>query len=172
MISAYPGDRRSASSQSPGKTPAAIRPRNDGEAERAAIARAEAALRELAGNFTDWMAEECQRLDACFVKWRRDPLDLGNRSSFYFAVHDVASGSETLGFPLASRIGESLRRLLDNVDQPDTYCVEQYVAAICAISRDKITTADPVALELVGELEKLTRRLMDDEAKSTNEVFI
>src|SRR5580700_11686826 len=63
------------------------------------IARAEAALVELSGEFSSWMQSECERLETA----RRDVKRLGftekTHDELFRAAHDIKGEAATFGFP-------------------------------------------------------------------------
>jgi chemotaxis protein histidine kinase CheA len=103
------------------------------------LARAEAALAQLSGEFGGWMIVECDRLDAarCAVKERGF-----NKQTFdelFHAAHDIKGDAATFGFPLAAGAAASLCRVLEH--SPDhnripVALIDQHVDAVRAIVRE------------------------------------
>ncbi|MCW5681016.1 MAG: Hpt domain-containing protein [Xanthobacteraceae bacterium] len=105
------------------------------------VARAEAALAEIRGEFSHWMAEECARLEAARTVVREKGLSKESTEQLFHPAHDIKGSAETLGFPLAARIANSLCRLL--LHTPDKSripmpLIEHHVAAIRATVRENI----------------------------------
>ena len=53
------------------------------------VARAEAALAELADEFTDWMHAECERLEAARQDAKRDGFSNTTHDALFRAAHDI-----------------------------------------------------------------------------------
>lgn len=125
-----------------------------------AVARAEAAVEGLSGDFDRWMADEVGRLTAAHRTFRQAPGP-ETRSSLFKAAHDLRGQAALLGYPLAGRICGSLARLLGarvKVPQP---LVDQHVEAVRAMVREGVRDAgDPVGLALAAELERLTQEIL------------
>ena len=114
-----------------------LRPALPGEHDP--VACAEAALAELSGDFSDWMQDECARLDAARRKVGKQGLSSHTRQELFLAAHDVKGDSGTLGYPEVARAADSLCRLLEH--SPDLAksplaIVNQHVDAIRAIVRE------------------------------------
>jgi chemotaxis protein histidine kinase CheA len=117
-----------------------------------AIARAEAAVADIAHQFADWMTDECERLAEARSDWKQqtDPL---TRNVLYRAAHDIRGQAETLGHPQAGLAADSLCRLLDMSDLVPVPLVDQHVDAIRAIVREASRPdASLVAQTLVAAL--------------------
>ena len=74
-----------------------MRPAQPGEDDP--VARAEQALAAISGDFSDWMLDECARLDAARRKVREIGLSKETRQELFLAAHDVKGDSGTLGYP-------------------------------------------------------------------------
>ncbi len=101
------------------------------------VSRAEAALAELASEFSSWMEQECDRLDAARMAIRACGVDTATRDSLFRAAHDIKGQAATFGFPLVAPVAESLCRLIEHA--PDMArlpidLVDQHVDAIRAIT--------------------------------------
>jgi HPt (histidine-containing phosphotransfer) domain-containing protein len=124
------------------------------------IARAEAALAAISGDFTDWMQDECARLDAARRKVKEQGLSRQTRQELFLAAHDLKGDSGTLGYPEVAAAAESLCRLLEHT--PDLTkiplaIVDQHVDAVRAIVRehDRADVAQ-IAAALTGKLRAVT----------------
>jgi len=103
------------------------------------VARAEAALAQLSSEFTDWMHDECERLDLARHNVRQNGLTALPREALFRAAHDIKGQAATLGFPLASAVAESLCRLLERTRDPRRIplpLIDQHVDAVRAIIRE------------------------------------
>src|SRR5262249_23348910 len=78
------------------------------------VAKAEAALAQIANEFTTWMEAECERLDAARRKVRSDGLSKVSRQELFLAAHDVKGDSATFGYPEVVPAADSLCRLLEH----------------------------------------------------------
>ena len=101
------------------------------------VARAEAALAELADDFSTWMNQECLRLDAARNAVKASGATPGNRDVLFRAAHDMKGQAATFGFPMVAPVAESLCRLLEHT--PDAMrlplpLIDQHVDAIRAIT--------------------------------------
>lgn len=128
-----------------------------GALDPAAIAKAEAALNSLSGNFAQWLNDEITKLEAARQMIRAEGATAENMEALYLRTHDLKGLGTTYGFPLITRIAASLCVLTDDVDKriraPMTL-VDAHIDAIRAAVRDDIRTEDhPVGRSLAEELE-------------------
>lgn len=128
-----------------------------GGIDAAAIAKAEAALKSLSGNFSEWLQEEVTKLESARQTIRTDGLNVQTAETLYFRAHDLKGLGTTYEFPLVTRIAASLCKLIDD---PDTrldapmFLVDAHIDAIRAAVRDDIRTdTHPVGKVLIAELE-------------------
>lgn len=119
------------------------------------VARAEQALAELSGEFTDWMQAECERLSTAYAAIKRDGLNGENSMELFRAAHDIKGGGATFGYPTAAAAAESLCRIIEHA--PDLSKVEElimhHVNAIQAIVREQSR------IDSVGMADQLSKRL-------------
>src|SRR4029079_18757755 len=87
-----------------------LRPALPGEDDP--VARAEEALATISGDFSQWMLDECTRLDTARRKVREVGLSKKSRQELFLAAHDVKGDSGTLGYPEVAAAADSLCRLL------------------------------------------------------------
>ena len=129
-----------------------------GAIDPSAIAKAEAALKSLSGNFAQWLSEEVIKLDAARQLVRDDGVTAETMETLYLRAHDLKGLGATYEFPLITRIGASLCRLIDDKDKRLTVSlplVDAHIDAIKAAVRDSIKTDDhPVGRILIEELER------------------
>lgn len=129
-----------------------------------ALARAEAALQALSGQFAGWMAEELGRLESA-----RDGLRTASPSAeawdeLHARAHDLKGLGATYGHPMATRICASLCRLLDSPSHRSSApraLAEAHVAAVRAsVDGDPAAAGACERLEaaVTDELEQRTRR--------------
>lgn len=128
-----------------------------GMIDPAAIAKAEAALKSLSGNFTQWLNDEITKLEAARVTVRAEGPTVENMESLYLRAHDLKGLGATYGFPLITRIAGLLCRLIDDKSkrmEAPVSLIDAHIDAIKAAARDDIKTEDhPVGKVLVQELE-------------------
>ena len=103
------------------------------------VARAEAALAQISGEFSAWMIEECERLDAARRKVKESGLNKQSKQELFLSAHDVKGDSGTFGYPAVSRAAESLCRLLEHtpdISRIPLAIIDQHVDAVRAIVRE------------------------------------
>jgi len=126
------------------------------------VARAEQALAQLAGEFSQWMEQECDRLDAARRQLRAKGFTTATREALFHAVHDIKGEAATFGFPAVAAPADSLCRLIEHT--PDMAriplaLVDQHVDAIRAITRE---SARPDGEELTDALTRRLREVTDE----------
>lgn len=138
-----------------------------GGIDAAAIAKAEAALKSLSGNFSEWLQEEVTKLETARQTIRTEGLNVQTAETLYFRAHDLKGLGTTYEFPLVTRIAASLCKLIDD---PDTrldapmFLVDAHIDAIRAAVRDDIRTdTHPVGKVLIAELESRVAALAPSE---------
>ena len=114
-----------------------LRPALPGEQDP--VARAEKALAAIAGDFSNWMLDECDRLDVARRKVKQNGLSRQTSQELFLAAHDIKGDSGTLGYPEVGPAADSLCRLLEHT--PDLAriplaIVDQHVDAVRAIVRE------------------------------------
>ena len=126
------------------------------------VARAEAALAELSGQFADWMQAECERLDAARHEVSRQGFNEKTHQALFRAAHDIKGEAATFGYPAVVGVAESLCRLLEHtpdVTKIPVPLVEQHVDAVRAIVRE-YSRADHV--KIAAALSKRLRDVTDE----------
>ena len=83
------------------------------------VARAEAALAELAADFSVWMDNECERLDAARNAIKAVRHHPGNKDALFLAAHDIKGEAATFGYPLVAPVADSLCRLIEHTPDID-----------------------------------------------------
>ncbi len=129
-----------------------------GAIDPAAIAKAEAALQGLSSNFGQWLSDEVAKLDASRQRVKTEGISVENMEALYLRAHDLKGLGTTYGFPLITRIGGSLCKLIDDKDkrlEAPLALIDAHIAAIKAAVRDGIKTDDhPIGRVLIQELER------------------
>jgi len=147
----------------PHKLKKAVAKATPGNADVAAddpVARAEAALAEIANEFSSWMDAECERLDQARRKVATVGINVTTRDELFRAAHDIKGEAATFGFPVAGRVADSLCRLIEH--SPDLArvplsLIEQHVDAVRAIIREAgLQDAETTATKLAARLRQVT----------------
>ena len=129
-----------------------------GAIDPAAIARAEAALKSLSSNFTQWLADEITKLDAAREQVRQQGATPESMENLYLRAHDLKGLGTTYGYQLITRIAGSLCRMIDDKDKrlsAPMALVDAHIDAVKAAIRDDIKSDEhPVGRVLVVELER------------------
>jgi hypothetical protein len=129
-----------------------------GAIDAAAIAKAEAALKSLSGNFAEWLQDEIVKLEAARQQVREAGVTVETMENLYLRSHDLKGLGTTYGYQLITRIAGSLCRLIDEKDKRLTApmpLVDAHIDAIKAAVREDMKADDhPVGRALVTELER------------------
>jgi chemotaxis protein histidine kinase CheA len=150
-----------------------LRPALPGETDP--VAQAEEALAAISGEFSTWMNDECERLDAARRKVKSNGLSKTTRQELFLAAHDIKGDSTTLGYPEVSPAANSLCRLLDHA--PDLAkiplaIIDQHVDAIRAIVREHARLdISSIATALTGKLRAVTDEFLLKENRDRPEVL-
>lgn len=128
-----------------------------GAIDPAAIAKAEAALKSLSGNFGQWLNDEITKLDGARQQVRGHGMTSETMENLYLRAHDLKGLGSTYGFPIITRLAASLCRLIDDKEkrlEAPMGLVDAHIDAIKAAVRDDIKDdSHPVGKVLVQELE-------------------
>jgi HPt (histidine-containing phosphotransfer) domain-containing protein len=150
-----------------------LRPAQPGEADP--VARAEEALAAISGDFSGWMNDECERLDAARRKVKAEGLSKSTRQELFLAAHDIKGDSSTLGFPEVAPAANSLCRLIEhapNLAKIPLAIIDQHVDAIRAIVREH-TRQDisGIATALTSKLRAVTDEFLLKENRDRPDVL-
>jgi hypothetical protein len=128
-----------------------------GALDPSAIAKAEAALKSLSGNFAQWLSDEIAKLEAARQAIRAEGLNDQTLENLYVRAHDLKGLGTTYGFPLITRIAASLCVLTDDAEKrtrAPIALVDAHIDAIrAAVREDMKTDEHPVGRALADELE-------------------
>lgn len=144
----------------PNKLKKAVQKVLDTTVEFDPVAKAEAALAELSKDFSAWMGQECDRLDAARHAMRAGGINQGTRDGLFLAAHDIKGQAATFGFPLVAPVADSLCRLIEHT--PDMArlpfaLIDQHVDAIRAITtKNTRGNSDANAARLSQKLRQVT----------------
>jgi len=124
------------------------------------VARAEAALAEIAEEFSSWMDSECERLMSARGKLKTSGINDATRDELFRAAHDIKGEADTFGFPLAGQVADSLCRLIEHSPEfarVPMSLIDQHVDAVRAIIREaELKGAEKTANELATRLRQVT----------------
>lgn len=129
-----------------------------GDVEDDPVARAEAALANLSGEFSSWMDAECDRLEAARQEVTRDGFSKSTHEGLFRVAHDIKGEAGTFGYPAVVGVADSLCRLLEHTPEMTRIplqLVDQHVDAIRAIIREYVRD------DLLEVAAALTRRLRE-----------
>jgi HPt (histidine-containing phosphotransfer) domain-containing protein len=132
------------------------------------VARAEAALAELSGEFSGWMESECDRLEAARQDVQRDGFTQKTHEVLFHAAHDIKGEAGTFGYPAVAGVADSLCRLIEHT--PDMQriplpLVDQHVDAVRAVVREY---GRPDLIDAAAALTKRLREVTDEFLKAEN----
>ena len=129
-----------------------------GAIDAAAIAKAEAALKSLSGNFGQWLQDEITKLEAARQQVKVAGVNAETMENLYLRAHDLKGLGTTYGYQLITRIAASLCRLIDDKDKRPNApmpLIDAHIDAIKAAVREDMKADDhPVGAALVSELER------------------
>lgn len=128
-----------------------------GGIDPAAVAKAEAALKGLANQFTEWLNDEVRKLEEARANIAAQGMNAETAERLYVCAHDLKGLGGTYEFPLVTRLAGSLCKLMDEEGQRATapmFLVDAHISAIKAVVRDSIRDErHPVGQALSTELE-------------------
>jgi chemotaxis protein histidine kinase CheA len=137
-----------------------------------ALARAEAALQSLSGEFEAWMAQEIDRISAARQAAREEGYGEAQLAAIFACAHDIKGLGATFDYPLATLIAASLCRLIETRGgraraAQHVAVVDAHIDAIRAAVSAGIKTRDhAVGRELLETLQarvdELTADLADE----------
>lgn len=121
------------------------------------VARAEAALKSLSAQFSRWLQDEIDKLDAARAAVALDGLSSPAGEALYTRAHDLKGLGGTYEFPIVTRAAGSLCRVVDTGQAraaAPLSLVDSHINAIKAMIRDGIKSDDhPIGQAMVMSLE-------------------
>lgn len=124
------------------------------------LARAEAALKALSSQFSLWLQDEIDKLDAARAKVAVDGLASAAGEALYTCAHDLKGLGATYAFPIVTRAAGSLCRVIDSAEARAAApmgLVDMHIHAIKAMIRDGIREdSHPIGQAMVMSLENQT----------------
>ena len=138
-----------------------------GGIDPAAIARAEAALKSLSGNFAEWLQDEVTKLEASRQRIKAEGLTPETGENLYLRAHDLKGLGATYEYPIVTRIAGSLCKMIDDpakrMEAP-LFLIDAHIDAIKAAVKGGIQTdTHPVGRVLVEELEQRAKSFAAEE---------
>jgi len=125
------------------------------------LARAEAALKSLAGQFSQWLNDEIAKLESARAEVDAKGIAAAAGEKLYFRAHDLKGLGSTYEYPIITRISASLCKLLDGEEKrlkAPLYLVDAHINAIKAAVRDNIRDdSNPIGNALAEALETQVR---------------
>ena len=135
-----------------------------GGIDPSAVAKAEAALKNLSGQFSQWLNDEVANLEAARTVIKTEGMSPAAANQLYVHAHDLKGLGTTYEFPLITRLAGSLCKLMDERDtraSAPMFLVDGHIDAIRAAVRDDIRDTDhPVGKILAEELEGSVKRYL------------
>jgi HPt (histidine-containing phosphotransfer) domain-containing protein len=126
------------------------------------VARAEAALAGMSGEFKNWMGIETERLAAAHAAILKDGFTSPTREELFRAAHDIKGDAATFGFPSAGAVAESLCRIIEHapdLDQVPSDLIAHHINAIQAIVRER---TGPDTVSTASKLSRQLRTVADE----------
>jgi chemotaxis protein histidine kinase CheA len=146
---------------------AVVKPRPNEAGILDPVARAEQALADLSGEFSDWMDKDCARLYAARHALKTSGLSKENCDELFRSAHDIRGQADTFGYPLAAPVADSLCRLLEHT--PDQAriplgLIDHHVDGIRAIvHKNAQGNAEQKAKRLAERLRQVTDEFLAHE---------
>lgn len=130
------------------------------EISSAVLERAEDAVRRLAAGYTEWVQADLARLDAAYAAIVAAPVcGPEHLETLLNAAHDIKGQGGSFGYPLMTRIGGSLCRYIERLDDPaaiDLALVDAHRQAMRAIVDNRMKgDDDPVGRQIADRLKAL-----------------
>lgn len=123
-----------------------------------AVAKAEAALKGLSSQFSQWLRDELEKLEAARSAIREQGLTKETGDKLYTHAHDLKGLGATYEFPIITRMAGSLCKLLETPEarmKAPMKLVDAHIDAIKASVRDDIRDENnPMGRILAEELER------------------
>jgi hypothetical protein len=124
------------------------------------VARAEAALKALSTQFSQWLLDEIDKMDAARARVDAEGLSGPAGEALYTRAHDLKGLGGTYEFPIITRASGSLCRVIDSPQAraaAPVSLIDAHITAIKAMIRDGIKEdSDPVGQAMVVALEEQT----------------
>ena len=136
--------------------------------DQKAIARAEAELEKMSGQFDEWIQDEMENLINAWAQFESANGDEASVIELHRRAHDLKGLAPTYGYPLVGRVCNTLCKLTSDETpdlDPPAALLRAHVDAVRAMVSGKIKGGDhPVGTLLVNELEEKSFKLIDEAA--------
>lgn len=166
------GDTRVIHVSSTLRAKATSRSKDGGGIDEMSVAAAESAMKDLSGDFANWMGDEVNRLSAAFDDFRSKSPAERDVGVLFRAAHDLRGQAGAFGYPLAAEIAGSLSKLLDKIE-PDylpLQLIAHHVDAVKAVYRSNIRDyANPVATQIIHNLRRAIDRVVEARQRAMTE---
>jgi len=137
-----------------------------------ALAKAEAALKDLSSNFAQWLNDEIEKLEASRVVIAEKGMTEENAEQLYVHAHDLKGLGGTYDYPLITRVAGSLCKLMNEKGAraaAPLFLIDAHIDAIRAIVRDSIRDpAHPLGKALAEALETKVAAYAPVDSKSSS----
>lgn len=137
-----------------------------GGIDPSAVAKAEAALKGLSGQFAQWLQDEIDKLEAARAAIKTEGMNRQTADRLYLHSHDLKGLGATYEYPLITRIAGSLCKLMDDQESrvaSPMFLIDAHIDAVRAAVRDQIRdTNHPVGRVLAEELERRVLAYLDE----------
>tara|TARA_R110002096_G_scaffold36434_4_gene101773 strand:+ start:791 stop:1309 length:519 start_codon:yes stop_codon:yes gene_type:complete len=128
-----------------------------GPIDEAAIARAEAALDDMSGDFAQWLEQEVVKLEAAAKGVMESGVDSEAGETLFNVAHDLRGLGTTYNFPIITRMSASLCKMIETEEKrasaPAALAVAHAHGIRAALRQNIRTTDDQVGRILLQELE-------------------
>jgi chemotaxis protein histidine kinase CheA len=126
------------------------------------VARAEKALSDLSGEFSQWMEIEVGRLADAHAAILNEGFTETTRGELFRAAHDIKGDAATFGYSSAGAVAESLCRIIEHapdLSRVPSDLITHHINAIQAIVHEH-TRLDTISIS--HELSRRLRSVADD----------
>ena len=124
------------------------------------IQKAEEALKDLSGNFQNWLEEEVEKLETAAAAVREHGLKGDEGEQLFIRAHDLRGLGSTYDFPIITRLAGSLTKMIDipekRQEAPRALALAHVDAIRAALSQNIRDIDDNIAAALATELETRT----------------
>ncbi|PJK27560.1 hypothetical protein [Minwuia thermotolerans] len=127
------------------------------------IRKAQDAIDEMAEEFRVWAEKDIMKVQEMVADTPNQTGDLDKHYDRIFGVvHDLKGQGGTFGYTLLTSVGDNLCHFIDNLSAPsvdDLTVIAPHVEALRAILKHDVRGSDdPIGVEIVDSLHKLTQR--------------
>jgi hypothetical protein len=130
------------------------------------LARAEAAVESLSGQFGELLASEIAKLGRLYAEGVAAEPDrqIALAKTIFEVAHDLRGQAGTFNYPLITRIGSSLCRFTENLTECDARCYEVirvHIEAMDAVLHNGLHgDGGPLGEEIAGGLETAVKKIL------------